>query len=132
MKMKKQLKVAKQMMKGKPKRKVLVVIQANPLWAAGPKTFVNEMLETLHAQNIAFDARPGFVPFSNELAITRNPDVIIVPTKSERKYFLSNSDWKTTNAVKNKRVYLLNNDLIVRPSPRLAEGMIKIGNKLKY
>ncbi|MCE5200631.1 MAG: ABC transporter substrate-binding protein [Armatimonadota bacterium] len=114
----------------KHSKKVLVVIQADPLWAAGPKTFVDEMLRTAHAENVAKDARPGFVTFSKELAITRNPDIIIVGSKTDANFFLNSVGWKDTNAARHKHVYVLDNDLIVRPAPRLAEGLHKLAGLL--
>lgn len=110
---------------------VLVVIQANPLWAAGPRTFIDEMLRTANAKNIAYDARPGFVPFSKELAISRNPDVIIVGSEADRMFFLTSPTWKNTRAAKSSRVYVINNDLLVRPGPRLIKGLKEIANKLR-
>jgi iron complex transport system substrate-binding protein len=114
----------------KPSRDVLVVIQSNPLWVAGPKTFVDEMLGIAHARSVARDARPGFVPFSRELAIARNPDVIIVGMKSDVDYFLKSPEWRNTKAVKAKRVYFVNNDLLVRPCPRLVAGLKELASRL--
>ncbi len=116
----------------RPPRKVLVVIQSNPLWVAGPKTFVDEMIRLVHASNVAFDARLGFVTFSKELAIARNPDVIIVGTKSDADYFLKSREWKVTNAVKNRRVYVIKSDLMTRAGPRLAEGLAELAKRLDY
>lgn len=115
---------------GKKPKTVLVVIQANPLWAAGPKTFVDEMLKTANAKNIAHDARPGFVPFSKEAAISRNPDIIIVRSKGERDFFLKSPVWKNTNAAKHGHVVIINNDLLVRPGPRLVDGLKAIAKCL--
>ncbi len=114
----------------KPSRKVLVVISSNPLWAAGPKTIVDEMLTIAHAKNVASSARPGFVPFSKEAAIARNPDVIITGIKADVSFFTKSPEWRTTNAVKNKRVYALNSDLLFRTGPRLAEGLRELARKM--
>lgn len=114
----------------KPSRRVLVVVQSNPLWAAGPKTFVDEMLTIANAQNVSTDARQGFVPFSRELAISRNPDVIITGVKSDIAFFNNSPEWRTTNAVKNKRVYVMDSDLLLRAGPRLAEGLKQLAGKL--
>ena len=116
----------------KSSRKVLVVIQSNPLWAAGPKTFVDEMLKTANAKNIAFDCRPGFNTFSKELALKRNPDVIIAGTKDDADYFLASPLWRHTKAVKNKRVYVIDPDTLVRPGPRLGGGLKELASKLNY
>jgi len=109
---------------------VLVVIQFNPLWAAGPKTFVNEILGIAHAKNVAFDARSGFVPFSRELAITRNPDVIITGQAADIELFTKSPEWRTTNAVKNKRIYVIDSDILLRAGPRLAEGLKELAGKV--
>lgn len=114
----------------KPSRKVLVVVQANPLWVAGPKTFVDEMISIVHAKNVAYDARPGFVTFSRELAISRNPDVIITGVPGDVAYFTKSPEWRTTNAVKNKRVQVIDSDLIARAGPRLAEGLKQLAKML--
>ncbi len=114
----------------KKSKKVLVVIQSNPLWAAGPKTFVDEMINIAHSNNVAKDAKPGFVTFSKELAISRNPDVIIVGLKQDIHFFLTDPTWKMTSAAKNKRVYMIDNDLLVRPGPRLADGLEKLAKVL--
>lgn len=114
----------------KPALKVLVVVQSSPLWAAGPKTFVDEMLGIARARNIAFDARPGFVPFSKEVAISRNPDVIITGLASDIDFFTKSPEWRTTNAVKNKRIYMIDSDLLFRAGPRLAEGLKEVAKKL--
>ncbi len=109
---------------------MLVVIQANPLWVAGPGTFVHEMLRIANARNVAHDARPGFVTFSKELAIKRSPDVIVVGVRSDAEYLLNSAEWKNTKAVKSRRVHIVNNDLLVRPGPRLVEGLRALGTLL--
>lgn len=115
---------------GKPQRKALVVIQSNPLWAAGPKTFVDEMLAMANVKNVAFDARAGFVPFSREVAISRNPDIIITGLKSDIEYFGKSPEWRSTKAVKNKRIYYVNSDILLRAGPRLADGLTDITRRI--
>jgi iron complex transport system substrate-binding protein len=118
--------------KDRPIRRVLVVVQCDPLWVAGPRTFVDEMLRMAHAENVARDARAGFVPFSVELSVARNPEVIIVGTKSEAEFFLKSPIWRQCDAVRNKRVYVIDSDLLVRPGLRLALGLKKLAEKLDW
>lgn len=121
---------ARRLRAGKKAKSVLVVIQPNPLWAAGPKTFVDEMLKIANAKNVAYDARAGFVPFSRELAISRNPDVIIVGSKADRDFFLKSPAWKNTRAAKSGHVEVISPDLLVRPGPRLVDGLRAIAGVL--
>ncbi len=103
---------------------VMVIMQASPLWVAGPKTFVDEMIRSANATNVAFDARPGFVTFSKELAISRNPDMIITATKSDVDYFLKSPEWKTTNAVK-RRTCLRHQQRPPRPAHAEARARVE-------
>ena len=116
----------------RPVRNVLIVVQSSPLWSAGPKTFVNEMIGLSHAKNIAFDARPGFVTFSKELAISRSPDVIIAGVKGDADYFLKSPEWRQTNAVKHKRVFVIKSELMTRAGPRLAQGLEELATRLDW
>ncbi|MDO8682000.1 MAG: ABC transporter substrate-binding protein [Armatimonadota bacterium] len=114
----------------KTKPKVLMVIQPSPLWAAGPNTFVDEMVRYAHGSNIAYDSRPGFNQFPVERAISRNPDIIIVG-KDQKEFFLTSPVWRGARAVKEKRVYEMDHNLLVRPGPRLADGLLKLAGLLR-
>jgi len=106
-----------------PGARTLVVIQPNPLWAAGPKTFVDEMLRVCNATNVAYDGRSGFNIFPVERALARDPQVIIVGKKDEREFFMRSPVWRNTSAVRSGRVVVINSDLLVRPGPRLVHGL---------
>ena len=107
----------------KSKPKVLVAIQANPLWLAGPDTFVDEMIKLVGASNIGSDAKPGYNQFSTEAAVWRNPDMILGLSKGDKKFF-SRGLWKSTNAGVKSRVHEVDPDIFVRPGPRLADGIL--------
>ena len=109
----------------KTKPKVLVAVQADPLWAAGPKTFIDEMIRLAGGVNAAADAKPGFNAFSAEAAVWRNPDVIIGTTNGDKQVF-TRGLWKDTNAARSGRIYEADPDLLVRPGPRLADGILLI------
>lgn len=115
-------KVTKQCVGSKRKR-VLVVIQPSPLWAGGPETFVDEMIGFANGENIAHDAKPGFNLFSTETAIARNPEVIIVGKAEEKSSIERSSLWRRTQAVRDGRVVLIDTALLVRPGPRLVQGL---------
>ena len=117
---------------GKRSRNVLVVIQANPLWCAGPKTFVDEMITIARGRNVAYDARPGFNTFSRELALKRNPDVVVVGIKDDADLFLKSPLWRHTNAVRHNRVHVIEGDFMVRAGPRLTIGLRRLAEKLSY
>lgn len=117
--------IRKQAAKYKSKPKVLFTVQTDPLWAAGPETFVDEMIRIAGGRNLARDIRPGFNQFAAEMAVSRNPDVVIITAKGDKRLFTS-GQWKMTNAAKKGRVYEINPDIAVRPGPRLIDGMKEI------
>lgn len=119
------MKVQKLCSKYKSKPKVLVSVQADPLWAAGPKTFVDEMIRVAGGVNLTGGAKPGFNQFSTEAAVSLNPDIIIGTTKGDKRIF-TNGQWRITKAAKTGKVYEANPDLLVRPGPRLADGIYAI------
>lgn len=108
--------------KYKSRPKVLFSVQSDPLWAAGPETFVDEMIKIAGGRNLASDLKPGFNQFSTEMAVSRNPDVIITTFNGDTHLFTT-GQWKGTNAAKKNRVYEINPDITVRPGPRLIQGM---------
>lgn len=109
----------------KSRPKVLVAVQADPLWVAGPKTFVDEMIALAGGTNVAADAKPGFTQFSAEAAVYRDPDIIIGTSKGDKQVFMRGV-WKETRAARSGRVYEADPDLLVRPGPRLADGILGI------
>ena len=121
----------KQKTKGiKARPKVLVAVQADPLWAAGPKTFVDEMIALAGGVNVASDAKPGFNQFSAEAAVWRNPDVIVGTYKGDRQVF-TRGLWKDSKAAKAGRVYEADPDLLVRAGPRLADGLMALARLIQ-
>ena len=116
--------VKRKVLKVKSRPKVLVAVQADPLWAAGPKTLVDETIGFAGGTNLAVDAKPGFNQFSAEAAVWRNPDIIIGTTKGDKQVFTKGL-WKNTKAAKTGRVYEINPDILL-PGPRLADGILAI------
>lgn len=124
------IKAAKGAAKDHPR--MLVVAQASPLWTTGPKTFVDDMVGCIGAENIGADTEPGkFNQMSTETAVARNPDIIIVTLAADKSFFEQSSIWKGTNAARNHRVYVIDPDLIFRGGPRLAKGLEEMARAVR-
>ncbi|MED4974063.1 ABC transporter substrate-binding protein [Geobacillus kaustophilus NBRC 102445] len=101
-----------------------VWIEVSPppqLYTAGKGTFMDEMLQVISAKNVA-GSLEGWPMVTEEKAVAYKPDVIIT-TYGGAKQVLARAAWKDVPAVKNKRVYDVNTDLVSRPGPRLVEGV---------
>lgn len=115
-----------QAMKGdEPTRSVFVETSAAPdIYAPGNGTFIQEMLDIIGADNVVKE--DGWVSYSTERVIEENPDVIIVmydyvPNAVEE--LKERSGYETLTAVKEQRVYQVDENLLSRTGPRLAEGL---------
>lgn len=111
----------------KAKKKVFVEVQPAPeIYTTGKDTFMDEMLSSIHAENIASDQK-GWVKMDQEAIIKRNPDVIITTygyyVKHPVEKVLSRKGWENVTAIKNKQVVDVNSDQVNRPGPRLVEGV---------
>lgn len=116
----------------KSHKKVLVVAQSSPLWTAGPKTFVDDMIGFLHGENVGRDTASGkFNQMSTETAVARNPDVIISALPADKGYFERSPIWRNTSAVKRHKIVIIDGDLIFRAGPRLANGLELMAKAVK-
>ncbi|RLF05619.1 MAG: cobalamin-binding protein [Thermoprotei archaeon] len=117
---------------GLPKVKVYYELWFNPLMSVGPGTFIDSLITMAGGENIFHDAATQYPIISSEDVITRNPDVIILPDSYMTDYnvsidqITSRPGWSAINAVKNNKIYFIDEDLLVRPGPRLVDGLEKL------
>jgi iron complex transport system substrate-binding protein len=105
------------------KPKVFIEIGDRPLRTAGPNTFVSQIVEDAGGRNIASDVRGDWGTFSHEAVIARNPEVIITTIPGDVDGILHREGWEAVSAVRTRRVHAVNPDIVVRPGPRLKEGL---------
>ncbi len=113
------------------KQRIFLKLGSKGLWTCGRRTFINDLILKAGFENIA-DFKDGWFEINIETLINKNPDIIIILTKNKNDFFstkefiLSIPGISFINAVKNKRIYPLNVDLIERPGPRIVEGLDEI------
>lgn len=116
------------------RQKVFIEIWHNPLSTASKGSFINELIELAGGNNIAYDLKAAYGSFSPELVIKRNPDCIILAymgKDNSNNELKSRAGWNKIAAVKNNRVYGdINPDILLRPGPRITEGLREIYKKL--
>ncbi|MGE5585910.1 MAG: ABC transporter substrate-binding protein [Bacillota bacterium] len=102
--------------------RVFVEIWNEPLMTAGPGTFVDELVSAAGGENIAHDAPSEWPQFSPETVIERDPEIIIL-TNFNRAQALARPAWQRISAYRDGKVYEVHPDLLVRPGPRLVDGL---------
>ena len=107
----------RQKIKDLPKPNVLFQIGAKPLWVATKDSFINDFIELAGGANIGPFGKSGL--YSREKVIQQNPDVIIIVTmgivgEEEKETW---QKYKTLNAAKNNRIYIVDSYKICSPTP---------------
>jgi len=119
---------------GQPRPRVLHILDFNPLISAGKGTFVDDLIRLAGGRNVAETATGKYPRFSMEEVLVQDPEVILLasmksqdPMVKQRRWW---ERWKTISAVKQGRIYVLDSDLIHRPSPRMAEGLEQVARAI--
>lgn len=120
-------KASKLLPPGVAKAKVYFEVNRAP-YAAGPNSFIGEILGRLGLVNIMPASLGPFPKISPEFIVSLNPDVIMV---GDRNYIGMNDrpGWAQLDAIKNGNVCVFKEsdaDVIIRPGPRISEGAMAI------
>ncbi len=102
-------------------------------YAAGPASFIGELLTMLGARNIVTADLGPFPKLNPEYVVRRNPDVIFVSSQ-EAPLLAERPGWGDIRAVKEQRLCSFPSavsDTIVRPGPRVDAGMRALADCLK-
>jgi iron complex transport system substrate-binding protein len=100
-------------------------IYSKPLMTAGGDTFINDMIGIAGGDNIGATAGTGFPTFSTEVLFKDDPAVYIGDSGSMSKPgdISKRAGFATLTAVKDGHVYVIDDNIIARPGPRLAAGL---------
>ncbi len=101
--------------------KVFVQLNVTPLMTAGRNTFINDIMNYAGGRNVAADSILPWPTLSIEEIILRNPHIIIISDMgqitAQAKQMWQQERFAGVSAVKNKKVYVMNADLICQPTP---------------
>ncbi len=120
--------------RGLPRPKVFIQIGDAPLVAVGKGSFAGDLIRLAGGENIAGQEKEAYPRLAMEEILKRSPEVIVIssmsPTGDYQRVLQEWSRWKTIPAVKNGRLYLIDSDLVDRPSPRIIDGLEKLARVL--
>ncbi len=120
---------------GKPRVKVLMVVDIEGKAAVGRGTFLNDLLETAGGENVMPEGGPHWPTIDRETLASLKPDVILqlLPGASDQVLAQAKSAWSTlpdVPAVKNARVYPITDWFLHQPGPHIAETARLIADRL--
>jgi iron complex transport system substrate-binding protein len=102
-------------------------------YAAGSSSFIGELLALLGARNIVTPELGPFPKLNPEYVVRHDPQVIFV-SPAEAPHLVERPGWDRIRAVKEGRLCSFPpevRDTIVRPGPRVAQGMRSMAECLK-
>jgi len=108
--------------------RVLILIWSDPLTAAGRQSFLSDLVSLVGGQNIGDAMDRDYFQVSGEWVLSENPDVILCfymkPGENGARDAFARRGWDRVKAVKSGRIYGgFDNDLLLRPGPRVMQGV---------
>ena len=112
--------------KGERQKSVYFEIGAAPyIYSFGTGVFLNEMIEIIGAENALAD-QAGWISVSEEVIISKNPDVILTNVnyiEDPVQEIKSRSGWDAIKAVKEDRVYYIDNMASSLPNHNIVKAL---------
>jgi iron complex transport system substrate-binding protein len=121
-----QLDSVRDLVAGRPRRSVLYLLNVDPPMAAGPGTFVNELIELAGGENVFSDVRQLWPQVSLEEIVRRQPHVVIRPTTQAVDEPLADlvdrAGWRDLDAVRSRRVHGIDPYFYNRPGAGVGQA----------
>lgn len=109
-----------------PHPRVLLVFGLAPLSVAGPGSFANEMLEKAGGKNVITEGG-AYPTLGVERVLALDPDVVVNAAMMEEnaaeRLNAQAPGWSAVRAVKEGHVATLTDEAVLRPGPRVADGL---------
>jgi len=125
--MEKQIEAVEEKVRGHQRPRVLYVLWGDPLMTVGPGSYIEELIWISGGKGIVPEGRPAYSQLNMEEVLAKDPEVVIFASEmgddtvaAERQRWLR---WKTLSAVKERRLYTVDSNLLHRPGPRLVDGL---------
>jgi iron complex transport system substrate-binding protein len=109
----------------RPLVRTALLVWDDPLTLAGGGAYLNDALRLVGATNIAADLPKPYPTMDPEQFAVRNPEAILfaVHDAAKVKNAAERPGVRSSAAVKSGRVYHLDDNLLLRPGPRLVQGL---------
>ncbi len=106
--------------------KVYIELSAAPLISVGDGAFINDVVRRAGGRNVFESVKAPYPVIEPEMVVQANPDVILLLHPGTGvKEVGERLGWLKISAVRTGRVYSnLNEDLLLRPGPRIVDGIL--------
>jgi iron complex transport system substrate-binding protein len=110
--------------------RVFVEIDASDptkIFTVGPGSFIDALVTMAGGANIAHDAKSAYPQLGLEALVAADPQVIVLDDAAfgaTPDAVAKRPGWSSLAAVKDHRVFPIDDSLVSRPGPRLADGLL--------
>ena len=112
--------------------RVFLVIQALPIWTAGPQSYISTLIQFAGGRNAVSSLPQAYAQYNPESLVSLQPDVIISTKNAQLQAVIGREPWRSLRAVREHRVYVLNDDaILVQPGPRYNQGLQWLVERLR-
>ena len=109
------------------KPRIYYEIWHSPLMSVGQGTWIDELIELAGGRNIFSDSSDPYPIINSELVIERDPEVIFIKIGYmggvAKDDIVRRPGWDKISAVKNGRIYGIEENILIRPGPRIVDGL---------
>ena len=114
-------------------RKLYYEVWNAPFMTAGARSFINDIIFTSGAENIFADIDEAYPIVSEESIIARQPEYILIPASCgiTLEAVKARKGWASIPAVKNNRIFLIDDNVYTRPGPRVADVVLELNALLQ-
>jgi iron complex transport system substrate-binding protein len=105
---------------------VLVILGTEPLITVGAQSFINDLVNRAGARSISAAEEADYPQYSIETVIAKQPEVILLQAGGNDL----TPRLRQTPAARANRVYHIDDDLLLRPGPRIVQGLEQLAAKV--
>jgi cobalamin transport system substrate-binding protein len=109
------------------KPKVFFQLGDAPMVTVGKGTLADDLIRLAGGRSISENESVSYPVYSIETVLLKAPEIIIMTSMDSKKnspYLVKKwESWKSIPAVRMNRIYVIDSNLVDRPTPRIVEGL---------
>lgn len=117
-----------------PPKRVLYVLNSQPLITVGPGSFIHQMIGLAGGVNVASQAGAPYPRLSMETVLQEDPEVLVFPAGTAESVPSSEQQqwqrWTSLSAIRHQRIREVSSNLLNRPGPRIVEGLEQLARAI--
>jgi iron complex transport system substrate-binding protein len=111
--------------------KVYIETWGNPIMSVGGTSFISQLVSAAGGKNIFAEQNAANFEVSTESLLLKNPQMILLLHNTNTIEVALRPAFGEINAVKTGKINQIHPDLIVRPGPRILDGLMQLKELLK-